>query len=61
MVLLRKSTLKEPVSINDPERYGVNFIQKMPEEFFNRFKTYDYARVYDNEEVFAYIKEEKTA
>lgn len=61
LVLLRKSTLKEPVSINDPERYGVNFIQKMPEEFFNRFKTYDYARVYDNEEVFAYIKEEKTA
>lgn len=61
MILLRKSTLKEPVSINDPERYGVNFIQKIPEEFFNRFETYDYARVYDNEEVFAYIREEKTA
>ncbi|WP_240664612.1 hypothetical protein [Methanosarcina sp. MSH10X1] len=61
MVLLRKSTLKEPVSINDPERYGVNFIQKMPEEFFNRFEAYDYARIYDNKEVFAYIKEEKTA
>ena len=38
MVLLRKSTLKEPVSINDPERYGVNSIQPIPEEFFNRFK-----------------------
>lgn len=61
MVLLRKSTVKEPVSINDPERYGVNFIQKLPEEFFNRFETYDYARVYDNEEVFAYLKEEKPA
>jgi hypothetical protein len=24
MVLLRISTLKEPISINDPERYGVN-------------------------------------
>ncbi len=61
MVLLRKSTVEEPVSINDPERYGVNFIQKLPEEFFNRFEAYDYARVYDNEEVFAYLKEEKPA
>ncbi|HHV24336.1 MAG: hypothetical protein PHG79_01235 [Methanosarcina sp.] len=61
MILLRKSTVKEPVSINDPERYGVNFIQKLPEEFFNRFEAYDYARVYDNEQVLAYIKEEKTA
>lgn len=61
MVLLRESTVKEPVSINDPERYGVNFIQNLPEEFFNRFETYDYARVYDNKEVLAYIKEEKTA
>lgn len=60
MVLLRKSTVKEPVSINDPERYGVNFIQTLPEGFFNSFEAYDYARVYDNEEVFAYIKE-KTA
>ena len=59
MILLRESTVKEPVSINDPERYGVNFIQKLPEEFFNRFEAYDYARVYDNEEVLAYIKEEK--
>ena len=60
MILLRKSTLKEPVSINDPERYGVNFIQPLPEEFFNRFEAQDYARVYDNEEIFAYTKEGKT-
>lgn len=61
MILLRKSTLKEPVSINDPERYGVNSIQTLPEGFFNRFEAYDYARVYDNEEVLAYMKEGKTA
>lgn len=59
VVLLRKSTIKEPISINDPERYGVNIIQTLPEGFFNRFKAHDYARVYDNEEVFAYTKEEK--
>ncbi|WP_230669872.1 hypothetical protein [Methanosarcina barkeri] len=60
-ILLRKSTVKEPVSINDPERYGVNIIQTLPEGFFNRFNTHDYARVYDNDEVFAYTKEGKTA
>jgi hypothetical protein len=60
MILLRKSTLKEPVSINDPEHYGVNFIQPLPEEFFKRFEAKGYARVYDNEEVFAYTKEGKT-
>lgn len=60
MILLRKSTLKEPVSINDPERYGVNSIQTLPEGFFNRFEAYDYARVYDNKEVLAYMKEGKT-
>jgi len=61
MILLRKSTLREPVSSNDPERYGVNVIQTLPEGFFKRFEAYNYARVYDNEEVLAYIKEEKTA
>ena len=61
MILLRKSTVKEPVSINDPERYGVNIIQTLPDGFFNRFEVYDYARVYDNEEVFAYMKEDKTS
>jgi len=60
MILLRKSTLKEPVSINDPERYGANSIQTLPEGFFNRFEARDYARVYDNEEVLAYMKEGKT-
>ena len=57
MVLLRKSTLKEPISINDPDRYGVNFIQALPEEFFNRFEARDYALIYNSEEVFAYVKE----
>ena len=38
MVLLRKSTLNEPISINDPNRYGVNFIQTLPKEFFKRFE-----------------------
>jgi hypothetical protein len=61
MILLRKSTLKEPVSINDPERYGVNFIQTLPESFFSRFETSNYSRVYDNEEVLAYMKDGKTA
>ena len=57
MVLLRKSTLNEPISINDPSRYGVNFIQTLPKEFFSKFEARDYALVYDNEEVFAYLKE----
>lgn len=60
MVLLRKSTLKEPVSINDPERYGVNSIQAIPKEFFNRFNSKDYALVYDNKQVSGYKKEEKS-
>ncbi|AKB56364.1 MULTISPECIES: hypothetical protein [Methanosarcina] len=59
-ILLRKSTVKEPISINDPERYGINIIQTLPEGFFNRFNAHDYARVYDNDEVFAYTKEGKT-
>ncbi len=59
MVLLRKSTLNEPISINDPSRYGVNFIQTLPKEFFTKFEARDYALVYDNEEVFAYLKEKK--
>ena len=57
MVLLRKSTLKEPVSINDPEHYVVNFIQTLPRDFFNRFEAEEYALIYDNEEVSAYVKE----
>jgi hypothetical protein len=61
MVLLRKSTLNEPISINDPNRYGVNFIQTLPGDFFNRFEERDYALVYDNDEVFAYIKEKTDA
>jgi hypothetical protein len=61
MVLLRKSTLNEPISINDPDRYGVNFIQTLPGDFFNRFEARDYALVYDNDEVFAYIKEKTDA
>lgn len=60
MVLLRKSTLKEPVSINDPEIYGVNTIQTIPKEFFKRFETEDYALVYNNKEVIGYKKEERS-
>jgi hypothetical protein len=61
MVLLRKSTLTEPVSLNDPERYGVDFVQAIPEKFFNMFETRDYALIYNNEEVSAYIKEGQEA
>lgn len=57
MVLLRKSTLEEPISIDDPDRYGVSIIQALPEEFFNRFEAQDYALIYNNEEVSAYVKE----
>lgn len=59
MVLLRKSTIKEPISINDPDRYGVNFIQTLPEDFFNRFEAPEYALVYNNKEVIAYVEEKK--
>jgi hypothetical protein len=59
MVLLRNSTLKEPISINDPNRYGVKFIQALPEDFFNRFEAQDYALIDNSEEVFAYVNEGK--
>lgn len=61
MVLLRKSTLSEPVSLNDPERYGVDFVQAIPEKFFKMFETQDYALIYNNEEVSAYVKEGQEA
>jgi len=61
MVLLRKSTLGEPISINDPNRFGVSIIQPLPAEFFNSFEAPEYALVYDNAEVFAYLKEKKEA
>jgi hypothetical protein len=57
MVLLRKSTRYEPVSLNDPERYGVDYVQTIPEKFFNKFEAQDYALIYNNEAVSAYIKE----
>jgi hypothetical protein len=56
MVLLRKTTLEEPISIDDPERYGVSIVQTVPEEFFNRFEAQNYALIYNNEEVSAYVK-----
>lgn len=59
MVLLRRSSLNEPISINDPERYGVNTIKPLPVEFFNSFEDPEYERVYDNSEVLAYLKENK--
>ena len=59
MVLLRRSTLEEPISINDPNKYGVNIIQPLPAEFFNSFEAPEYALVYDNAEVLAYLKEKK--
>lgn len=57
MVLLRKSSLKEPITLNDPERYGVNVIEPLPAEFFNSFEDSKYERIYDNSEVLAYLKE----
>lgn len=59
MILLRRSSLIEPISINDPERYGVNIIKPLPSEFFNSFEDTGYERVYDNSEVLAYLKENK--
>ncbi|KKH96456.1 hypothetical protein EO95_10510 [Methanosarcina sp. 1.H.T.1A.1] len=59
MVLLRRSSLGEPISINDPNRYGINTIQPLPVEFFNSFEAPEYALVYDNAEVLAYLKENK--
>lgn len=57
MILLRRSALTEPISINDPNRYGVNIIKPLPVEFFRSFEAPEYARVYDNAEVLAYLKE----
>lgn len=61
MILLRRSSLSEPISINDPEIYGVNTIKPLPIEFFNSFDAPEYELVYDNAEVLAYIKESKEA
>jgi hypothetical protein len=57
MVLLRKSTLEEPISIDDPERFGVSIVQPLPEEFYNSFEAQDYALIYNSEEISAYVKE----
>lgn len=57
MILLRRSSLAEPISINDPEIYGVNTIKPLPAKFFNSFDAPEYELVYDNAEVIAYIKE----
>ncbi|AKB30436.1 hypothetical protein MSSIT_3717 [Methanosarcina siciliae T4/M] len=59
LVLLRRATLWEPISINDPDRYGVNIIKPLPAEFFNNFEAPEYALIYDNSDVLAYIKESK--
>jgi hypothetical protein len=56
IIILRKSTLKEPISINDPNRYGVNFIKPLPEEFFRKFEASNYSLVYNNKEIFAYVE-----
>jgi hypothetical protein len=57
MVLLRKSTLDEPISVDDPDRFGVSIVQTLPEEFLNSFEAQKYALVYNSEEIFAYVKE----
>jgi hypothetical protein len=59
MILLRRSALTEPVSINDPDKYGVNIIKPLPAEFFNSFEAPEYELVYDNSEVLAYLRENK--
>jgi len=59
LVLLRRAALGEPISINDPDKYGVNIIKPLPAEFFNSFEAPEYALVYDNSEVLAYLKESK--
>ncbi|MDY9926412.1 hypothetical protein [Methanosarcina sp.] len=59
MILLRRSALTEPISINDPNRYGVNTIQPLPADFFKSFEAPEYSLVYDNSEVLAYLKESK--
>jgi hypothetical protein len=59
MILIRRSSLDEPISIDDPNIYGVDVIKPLPLEFFNSFEAPEYERVYDNSEVLAYIKESK--
>ncbi|MDI9395669.1 MAG: hypothetical protein QM426_09765 [Euryarchaeota archaeon] len=61
MILLRRSSLSEPISIKDPEIYGVSTVKPLPVEFFNSFDAPEYELVYDNAEVLAYIKERKEA
>jgi hypothetical protein len=55
MIMLRKCTSNEPISVEVSKLYGVYRIQSLPKEFFARFESNDYDLVYNNSGVLGYI------
>jgi hypothetical protein len=55
MIMLRKCTLNEPITVKVSKYYGVSRIQSLPKEFFARFESKDYDLVYNNSGVLGYI------
>ena len=55
MIMLRKCTLNEPITVKVSKLYGLYRIQSLPKEFFARFESTDYNLVYSNREVLAYL------
>lgn len=55
MIILRKSTLNEPISVSDPKLYGVSKALLISKEFFDKFDTYYYNLIYNNGDVLVQI------
>jgi hypothetical protein len=54
MIVLRKSTLNEPISIDNSDLYGDVRAQLLPAVFMNRFESSGYNFIYNNGEVRSY-------
>jgi hypothetical protein len=59
MIILRKCTLNEPISVKASKRYGDLRAQLLHKEFFERFESNDYDLVYNNSGVLGYISREE--
>jgi hypothetical protein len=55
MIMLRKCTSNEPITVKVSKLYGLYEIQSLPKEFFARFESNDYDLVYDNSGILGYI------
>lgn len=55
LIILRNATLKEPISVKYSKLYGNYKAQLLPKEFFERFESNNYDRIYTNGDVYGYI------